>query len=407
MANIDKYTNVINKNINKLKITKFKFKNNVNFLNGLAIFLSIVMFVWMFIMLIIVPNSNLSTTYLNVTAFYSAKISTISNSYSLSLTINGIIFIVILILFLTFVIFCILNTKKHFKQLKPYKYRFISTYVLIFYSILFVLFFILILVPPSVGEIANNVYKTNLINNAISDANAQLSISPILNAYKLLGINIPNFTNQNSEEYLNILSSDIVTYIPSNDLKYSLFSFSSNGYVYFNNSIIAIYVLFAFGIFSLVFIFIFKLIYINKSVVAPSITKENIKLIVNAYKQNKKEKKEIRKNKKRLIEEENKLLQNLYEVDLPNSEEQMKKQIEISQSELEEKVSKNNELKKQLEDLIKQKEELKKESLKRSKLKSFVNKLQENNNSKIKNKKHEIAVPDQELEEIFKSLDIE
>ena len=85
----------------------------------------------------------------------------------------------------------------------------------------------------------------------------------------------------------------------------------------------------------------------------------------------------------------------------------MKKQVAISQGELEDKINKNNELKKQLENLVKQKEELKKESLKKSKVRSFVNKLQENNNSKSRNKKQEIAIPDKELEEIFKSLDIE
>lgn len=395
--NIDKYTNVIKQSSKKNTKFKFRLTNNVNFFNGLAVFLSIVIFIWMFTMLLIMPNSNLSTSFLDVSSFYSAKISVLTNSYSLSLTVNGIIFIIAMICFICFTIFCILNSKKHIKQLKPYKYRYISVYGLIFYSVIFLLFFIFVLIPPNVSAVANIAYKTNIINNATQSADLQT----ILNAYKTLGIALPEYNN------INELANNLTNYIPSNVINYSIFSTSSNGFVEFQASIIAIYTLFAIAIFTILFIFIFKFVYVNKSYIAPSVTKENMKLILEAYKQNKKEKKELKKSKKRLLDEENKLLQNLYEIDVPNNEENMKKQVAISQAELEEKVNKNNELKKQLEDLVKQKEELKKESLKKSKFKSFINKLQENNNSKSKHKKQEIAVPDQELEEIFRSLDIE
>ena len=399
MTNLQKYNNIVNKNVQKIKQKKFKINNDVNFWNGFAVLWSIVLFIWMFIMLLIVPNSNLSISWLNVDAFYTAKLSSDLSSYSLSLTPVWIVFIVLFIFFIGFLIFCIFNTKKNIKQIKPYKYRFVSLFSFILFSLIFLLFFIFILIPPNVGDIQNQIYTNYIIDSAINSN----SMDVLKQVYQYFGISLPT----NEGDYYNTLVNYLVSYKLSNNIDYTIFSTSSNSYVFFNSSIISIYVLFALGIFSIFFSFIYKFIYINKSSVAPSITKENIKLMVAAYKQNKKDRKKLRKNKKKLLEEENKLLQNLYEVDLPNSDDMMKKQVAISQLELEQKVNKNTELKKQLEDLVKQKEELKKESLKKSKLKSFINKLQENNISKAKNKKQEIAIPDQELEEIFKSLDIE
>ena len=123
MSNTNKYSKVISKNVQKNKLNKIKFKTNVNVLNGLVIFWSILMFLWMFIMLLILPNSNLSTSYLNVTALYSAKLSNDLSSYSISLTTNGIIFIILLIFYLGFMIFTFFNLRKNINQLKPYKYR--------------------------------------------------------------------------------------------------------------------------------------------------------------------------------------------------------------------------------------------------------------------------------------------
>lgn len=404
MSNTNKYSKVISKNVQKNKLNKIKFKTNVNVLNGLVIFLSLLMFVWMFIMLLILPNSNLSTSYLNVTSFYSAKLSDDLSTYTISLTTNGIIFIISIIFYFGFMLFTFFNLRRNINQLKPYKYRKLSFSFFIVYFLIFVLFLIFILIPPSISTVANNIYINSVVEQAkyaLTSSNSTEAMKILTNAYNKLGITMPSQTD------VNILCNNLIGYSKINNVSITLFTSSSYGYTYFDNSIISIYVLFAISMFLVLFSFIFKLVYANKKSIAPSITKDNIKLIIEAYKQNKKEKKELRKNKKRLIEEENKLLENLYEVDLPNSEEMMKKQVAISQVELEEKMNKNNELKKQLEDLVKQKEELKKESLKKSKLRSFVNKLQENNNSKSRNKKQEIAIPDKELEEIFKSLDIE
>ena len=110
------------------------------------------------------------------------------------------------------------------------------------------------------------------------------------------------------------------------------------------------------------------------------------------YRQSVVEKRENRKKKQKLLEREDRLWADLEELH-PEGETVSQ---QLTQLELEEKIAKTNELREEIEALKQQREEL-----------QIANKKNKSNSYRQpKQKKQKIAVPDEELEEIFKSLDL-
>lgn len=109
-----------------------------------------------------------------------------------------------------------------------------------------------------------------------------------------------------------------------------------------------------------------------------------------------KEKKANKQKKKQILAEEEQLLNNLQEV----TEEQ--KQL-ISEEEFQERMKFNNEIKNKIRELQKQQEEIKRQQS------IFLKNRKEDtiNRRPLKPKKQEITIPDKELEEIFKNIELD
>ena len=394
-SNLSNYRKII-KNSN-VKIKK-EWKINKNVYKLLLLSFLFVIYFWMFINLLIIPQAQFSTSFVNITAFYKVKFSSDFSSYSLSLTTNGILLLLSWILLLFFTILYVIKNKIILN--KEYKFRSLQIIAwTIFFSMFFVLF-VLILIFPNLSHISN-VYSTNYaIDTAI-----QQSVSLNNDNQTLISV----FTKYNWSYDPNWSYSELVNGLLSHKTilngSYVLFSDVNSTYVTFNSSIIAIYVFFSIPVLLLFVNYIVKYFYNNKISFPNKVSMDDVKNYLNIYKQHRIEKKQIKQNMKKLIDEENKLLQNLYEVEDPNISEN--DQNLVSKESLEEKINKNNELKKELENLVVKKQELKQQSLNKSRIKKFINKLQDGNVNLNKNKKQEIAVPDKELEEIFRSLDID
>ncbi len=127
--------------------------------------------------------------------------------------------------------------------------------------------------------------------------------------------------------------------------------------------------------------------------------KEIFREMIEKVKEAKKTKAENRAKRKRLLEEEDELLNNLNEVVIEEDE-----VAGLSQEELQAKINKHNEIKNKIFDLHKQQEELKLEANPFARKKEKTEVI---NKRATKVKKQEIAIPDKELEEIFKNLDID
>lgn len=126
--------------------------------------------------------------------------------------------------------------------------------------------------------------------------------------------------------------------------------------------------------------------------------RENIKLMLQNIKEQRKERKELKKSKKALREKEDELLSNLEKIKLDNNSD-VNVVEQLSQQELEEQISKTNALKEEIEMLRNQREMINQQANSKQK--------QNLNRQPTRPKKQKIAVPDEELEDIFKSLDID
>ena len=82
---------------------------------------------------------------------------------------------------------------------------------------------------------------------------------------------------------------------------------------------------------------------------------------------------------------------------------------DITQEQLQEQIKKNNEIKKRLEELNKEKQNIRKQRDSLSKFKTALNQLNDKKNTLRTNQKEKqkITIPDKELDEIFKSLEID
>lgn len=120
----------------------------------------------------------------------------------------------------------------------------------------------------------------------------------------------------------------------------------------------------------------------------------------------KQEKIKIKQTQRMIEREENILLRDLYKV---NEEVKPETLGDISQEQLQEQIKKNNEIKKRLEELNKEKQNIRKQRDSLSKFKTALNQLNDKKNTLRTNQKEKqkITIPDKELDEIFKSLEID
>lgn len=338
-----------------------------------------------------------------------------SKNTNLYLSPLGIITVILFILFLIHSIFMIMIL-----IIKKQSFYFFTnlnkkTYNLVFLVGWFLLFVILIMMfgfifsaPNTSGfteKLAFQEFVTSLDKTNITKEQQNTFISYV-NRFgwdqQLKAIGLENYKDFGLNETLNssiisFLNHVNVNFAPSNFT--ALFMVDSNGIgpngVYTFNIVI----------FSLTFIYFslafFSLYLINKrSARLDRRTfkerKEMFKLLANEFKQKIKTKKENKEKRKLLLKEEEQLL-----VGLDNFE--SNEEIErISQEELQEKINKNNELKNRIIEIQSEQRKLKDDS----KLFKSKNKKEEINKRSTKIKKHEITIPDEELEEIFKNLDI-
>ena len=402
----------------KTNLKNIKLEKHSSFLMYLSIFVTIVSLVWLFITFMIPANPSVSELdYVNVTGFYSLKFTNNFNTYSVSLTQNGIALCVWMGLSIILYIFTTISHSKKFKlektnsgeKVKLQTSVIIRMSAFIFMLVLTFTMFAFVLIPPIARDLATAYYNYYTIQQMLSIATSDESIPNLQTLCNQLGIVVKPVgdTTPTLGTYINALSN----YNPFADTDFTpWYNVVGQGISERTNAWCTGIVVFAVGLGSYFLALVVSFFVSKKIKIEKDFSKEAMKQMLNKYKENRKERQAIRKNKKELLEQENELLKNLYEMDnelAKHNQDNLTPIQKINQRELEEKIAKNNELKKQLEELNKQKVELKKESAKRSKVRAALNKAQETNSWQAKAKKQEIAVPDKELEEIFKSLDID
>lgn len=401
----------------KLK-EKFNLEKSYKFLANLSLLITLISIIWIFINFMIPANGSVGfNNYINATGFYTVKYASDFQSYSISLTASGIGLVIWMILSLILYVITGISHAKHHKQerqswkenpdLKPTKKivaaGFTNMFAFLFLLVVTLILFIFILIPPSVGDIKNMFHANFIIAKALNENGNDLGT--LTNLCKQLGIKLPDNAT------LGVVKSALSGYNAFHNVAFTPFyTWLPTQFVIKKNSIDAGIVLFSLA---LIFNALARFVAYRLRVSAnkqKSFDRQTMKDLLKQYKEARKEKQAIKQNKKELLEQENELLKNLYEIDKDlnqNKADDLTPIQKINQQELEEKINKNNELKKQLEELNKQKAELKKKSISNSKIKSALHKAQNQNIKQTRNKKQEIAVPDKELEEIFKSLDID
>lgn len=191
-----------------------------------------------------------------------------------------------------------------------------------------------------------------------------------------------------------MLSDSVDYYTSCWGYNFTTSEFFHNWVYYFN--IVFFSILLFFGFFSILILY-----KVNKGTGFLAKFKENkeaIKQLIQKVKEARKEKAANREKKKRLLEEEDELLSNLNEIVIDEEN-----KAQISQEVLLEKINERNRIKNKILDNHKEQEKLKM----LNKLKSKKREAQPINKRSTKLKKQEIAIPDKELEEIFKNLEID
>lgn len=334
---------------------------------------------------------------------------------TLNLTPLGIITSIISILFVIHIVFLITITIKQkqtfffFKNLdnKKKNWYFLSAWILAI--AILVMMFGFIFATPNTNEFTEKLFFKQFITS-LDSANITQQQHDIFIGYvnkygwaeqlKAIGLaNYNDFIGTNVSLNSNIISflqNVFIDFTPSYFVP--LFKVSSESAVvnpvfYFN---IVIFSLMLFYLLSSAFGLHMSNNRILISKKSFKERRESFKLLTNELKEKLKTKKENKEKRKLLLKEEEQLL-----VGLDNFESE--KEIEtISQEELQEKINKNNELKNRIMEIHAQQKKLKDES----KLFKSKNQKEEINKRSTKIKKHEITIPDDELEEIFKNLDI-
>lgn len=218
----------------------------------------------------------------------------------------------------------------------------------------------------------------------------------------------PNYSSLRNYYALLMQNPTPETLQSASSFWFSPTSWFSSGVTNFTGGYIAIIVLFtlfmSYGIIGLLVNYWFSKIPAMKFNF--SLSKEYFENLKKNNEIKKQEKIKIRQAQKMLEREENSLLRDLYKV---NDEIKPETSGDISQEQLQDQIKKNNEIKKRLEELNKEKQNIRKQRDSLSKFKSALNQLNDKKNNLRTNQKEKqkITIPDKELDEIFKSLEID
>lgn len=398
-----------------IKSEKFKnfFINNSLVLRNVCLSIFAFLTVFIFVMLM-VPSTpaHSQVQYINQTAFYSVKYNdTFTNNY-ISLTATGIILLILIAISVAFLVTYICINKDKIKdsyiQLdeKSKKKKIILDSII--YSSLalaFLLMFIFVLIPPNFSKTMQYFWIGTL-----EDETNFMSRESIIASLQKLNVTEINGEPTWDQISTGILSATLQAKIASFDVSFAFTPFTvfNAGVVAFTDAIYAVVVLFVllFGLF--VFSCLFKYISYKGIKINFSFKKETFLQIQQKIKDKQDYKKQINKTRKELLEKENELLKTLHDVNLDKVDQEKKLGL-ISQEELETMISRNNEIKKQLEELVKQKAEINKQRVANSKIRTALSKAQSQNNKSTvrKDKKQTITIPDKELDEIFRNLEID
>lgn len=369
--------------------------------------------IYMFVMLMVPASATHSqTNFVQQTSFYSLKYSQNFTSYTIMLTPAAFILIFFIVLEIIFLISLIFYNKSNFinyyKSLEQKnKKNFLIKQLIIYvsFSLCFLLMLIFVLIPPNFS-IVRQFYWLQQIESG-TDFNNRESIISSLN---LLNITSYNGAAVSEITSLGILGSLLKNTISSYNSNFAFTPFTNfnGGVVSYSSGMYAVIVIFS-VLFSLGTISWFVINYMLKNVnFNLTINKKIINELKTKLHEKREYNKQMNKARKELLAKENELLKSLHEVDLSKVDEEKKLGV-ITQEELENKLSKNNEIKKQLDELIKEKAEIQKQKIANSKIRSALNKMQNQDKNKTtrKDKKQTITIPDKELDEIFRNLEID
>lgn len=369
--------------------------------------------IYMFVMLMVPASATHSqTNFVQQTAFYSLKYSQNFTSYTVMLTPAAFIFIFLFVVAIIFLALLVHYNKNSFfayyksleqKEKKSFLTKQLITYVSL--ALCFLLMLIFVLIPPNFAAV-RQFYWLQQIESG-TDFNNRESIIASLTLLNVTTYNGSAVSEITSIGILGSLLKDTVASYTSN-FAFTPFTSFSGGTVSYSSGIYAVIVLFS-VLFSLGVINWFVVNYIFKNInLRLSVNKETIKEFKTKLHEKREYNKQMNKAKKELLARENELLKSLHEVDLAKVDEEKKLGV-ISQEELEKKLSKNHEIKKQLDELIKEKAEIQKQRIANSKIRSALNKIQNQDKNKTtrKDKKQTITIPDKELDEIFRNLEID
>lgn len=395
------------------RIKELDLQKHYKFLANLSLVVTLISLIWIFILFMIPANPALSQDYyINVTGFYKVMFANDWSAHYTSVTAAGIGLCVWM--GLSFILYGLtgwVHATRHKSLRKEEKLEmnvpaFIRMISYLFLLVVMIVLFVFILIPPDANLMTNGARDTEIINRLLS---SNPTLEQLQNMCSQLGIKVEVTSGQTPT--IGTYESALTSYDPYHNGNLTpWYGLTASGTAFKKSALDVGIVLFSIALGQYAICLVAAWMVSKKQIIEKDLSKKNIQELVAKYKANRKERQVIRKNKKELLEQENELLKNLYDLDQQLNQqkgEELSVIQKINQQELEEKIAKNNELKKQLEELNKQKVELKKESLRHSKFKSALHKAQETNMRQGKAKKQEIAVPDKELEEIFKSLDID
>lgn len=395
------------------KLANF-FSNNFLLLRNIAFFVFAFLTIFMFVMLMIPSTAGHSQlNYVNQTAFYSVKYNSDFTKYYVGITPAGIVLLILNILAITFLVMLIVFNKKNILETysnldKKSKTKKITFDSIIYLGLLlvFTLMFIFVLIPPNFSKVMN-FYWTQVLQESVNSSDRA---SIILGLNKLGVTSINGMELNNLELTTGILNAEFQATIARHAVSFMFTPFTTFNtcVVAFSNGIYAVIVLFSMFFGLAILAYVVSYVVSNGLKINLSFNKERFVQIQQKLKEKQDYRKQINKTKKELLDKESELLKDLHEINLEKVDQEKKLGL-ISQEELETKISKNNEIKKQLEELVKQKAEINKQKIANSKIRSALNKAQAKNNNKTtrKDKKQTITIPDKELDEIFKNLEID
>lgn len=402
--------NISERNVSK---TRDFFVRNAMTLSKISLITFGLLIVYMFVMLMVPASATHSqTNFVQQTAFYSVKYSSNFASYNVMLTPAAFILIFLIVGALIFFALVVHYNKNSFLAYynsleKKEKKNFLGKQLVIYisFALCFLIMLIFVLIPPNFAAV-RQFYWLQQIESGTDFNNRESIIASLtlLNVTTYDGAAISTIT---SLGILGSLLKDTVASYSSN-FAFTPFTNFGGGTVSYSSGIYAVIVLFS-VLFSLGVISWFVTNCILRNInLNLSVNKEVIKQIKTKIHEKREYNKQMNKTKKELLARENELLKSLNEVDLAKVDEEKKLGV-ITQEELERKLSKNNEIKKQLDDLIKEKAEIQKQKIANSKIRSALNKIQNQDKNKTtrKDKKQTITIPDKELDEIFKNLEID